>query len=114
MIPTPIDLRRIERAKLAFGFDPRDIGGANHIRWWFATEEDAHYDADQQGERDCFVGDLVVIVRDAPLLDMRICQLSVFEKNNWVTSIRHKNHTTSYIFQPTSKLTKEEQANGED
>lgn len=103
MKPTPIDLRRIEKCVKLFNFDPRDIGGANHIRWWFATEDDAHYDADQQGERDCFVGDVIVLVKKENY------NLRVAKMQNWVTQICHNNKTTSYIFQPTSKLTTKEE-----
>ncbi|KKK58833.1 hypothetical protein LCGC14_3040430 [marine sediment metagenome] len=59
MIPTPIDLRRVERAVREFGIDPRKIG-TNHIRWWFITPDDWVWS--KQG----YNGHLIVMARDYP------------------------------------------------
>ncbi len=106
MIPTPIDLRRVERAVREFGFDPRTIGGDNFIRYWFAEKQDEHFDHDQQYEQDCFIGDLVVLVKEPDDYPKR--DHDATKRPNWVTMIQHNNGTTSYIFKPMAKLTKEE------
>jgi len=107
MIPTPIDLRRLEQAIETFGFDPRTIGGDNYIRFWFADKLDEHFDYDNQYEQDCFIGDLVVLLKEPEGWPKRDHEATKWP--NWVTMVQHRNGTTSYIFQPLAKLAKQEE-----